>query len=197
MKKYSILLLLPAMALLLQGCKDKTEYCPCYPQEKTEYMPVNFVGNTMRYILDDDTLVLKVIPPEFSEKYAKDSEKALHDMGICRAQATLYLASADTAQVLTYRIINYAASEKYGLSVDFYDVMNRAHPAVWIEDIYHDAKNAVPLSQWTSPTGQTYTDVLQAVLSQTETDADTSYLSKAHGLLHCRTYNGHTFTLLP
>ncbi|MDE6307660.1 MAG: hypothetical protein K2L79_02465 [Bacteroidales bacterium] len=195
MKKHLILLLLPVIAL--QGCKDKTEYCPCYPQGKTDYMPIDFVGQTMRYILDDDTLVLKVIPPEFSEKYAKDSEKALHDMGVCKAQATLYLASDDTAQVLTYRIINYAASEKYGLSVDFYDVMNRAHPAVWIEDIYHDAKNAVPLSQWTSPTGRTYTDVLQAVLPQTETDADTSYLSKNHGLLHCRTYNGHTFTLLP
>ena len=112
MKKHLTLLLLSAMALLLQGCKDKTEYCPCYPQEKTDYMPVDFVGETMRYILDDDTLALKVLPVEFSEAYAKDSEKAIHDAGVCKAQATLYLASNDTTQILTYIILNYAGSEK-------------------------------------------------------------------------------------
>ena len=58
MKKHLFLLLLSAMALLLQGCKDKTEYCPCYPQEKTDYTPVTFVGETMRYIIDEDTLAL-------------------------------------------------------------------------------------------------------------------------------------------
>ncbi len=197
MKKHHLILLLPTIALLLKGCKDKTEYCPCYPQEKTDYMPVNFAGKTMRYILDDDTLTLKVIPPVFSEEYTKDSDKAIHDMGICNAQATLCLISDDTTRILTYRAYNYADSDTYHLSVNFHDMVNGIHTAAYVEDIYHNAQNAVPLSQWTSPTGQTYTDVLKAMLHQTETDTDTSYLSKTHGLLHCYTYNGHTLTFLP
>ena len=196
MKKHLTLLLLPTMALLLQGCKDKTEYCPCYPQGKTDYMPIDFVGQTMRYILDEDTFALKVLPTEFSEEYAKDSDKALLIWG-CYAQALLNLASDDTTQVLAYGLHYYPDSEKYYLSVNFHDRVHSEHLGAVLEDIYRDVQNAELMPQWTSPTGHTYTDVVKSTEMITAIGIDTLYLSKRYGLLHWYIHGGHTLTLLP
>ncbi|MDE6440128.1 MAG: hypothetical protein K2K51_03810, partial [Bacteroidales bacterium] len=87
MKRHLFLLLLPAMALLLQGCKDK--YCPCYPADNTQFLPTDYIGQTLRYLVDGDTAVLTVQPPVLSEKYPYPEIADIVDKCDASAQMTL------------------------------------------------------------------------------------------------------------
>lgn len=194
MKNYLTLLLLPVMALLLQGCKDKTEYCPAYPQEDTDYLPVGFIGQTLRYAFDTDTVVFNIIPPEFSEKYEKSDMQHIE----CSAGAWLPLESLDNKGLLRYSMSYYDA--KHTFSVDLqYDGDFVGSGIVY--DIYDEigelGRQAVEvLPQWTSPTSQVYTDIMKAV-QRKSVGADTLYLSKKYGLLYLDVPGKHSFTLLP
>lgn len=192
MKKHLVLLLLPAIALLLQGCKDK--YCPCYPQDDTEYFPVSFSGKTMRYIFDDDTVVFNVMPPEFSEKY-EPSEIA---DAVFYADATLELFSIDSTSRLLYR------KQRACKNLTMWQLCLNC----WHKDIYlffvgpsfqsHTAHalSGPPLflSEWVSPAGTTYTDVCR--MQDDIYPKDTAYFSPQYGLLYYRS-KGHYCLLLP
>ena len=189
MKKHLFLLLLSAMALLLQGCQRV--HCPCYPQDDTGYLPMDFVGQTMRYIYDGDTIAFKIAPPEFSEEYDKPYN---HDIQ-CEAYAQMDLKSSDENLILSYSMNSW-----HSLSVCLQkdgDYMSCGR----IEDIYDEwdngSRRAEDLPQWTSPTGYTYTDVVKSTEMITAIGIDTLYLSKRYGLLHWYIHGGHTLTLLP
>ena len=195
MKKHLILLLLSAMALLLQGCKDKTEYCPAYPQEDTDYLPVDFVGQTLRYVFDTDTMIFNIIQPEFSEKYEKSDMQHV----TCSAQAWLSLKSLDNKGLLRYSM-SYPEALRHNLSVDFQYNGDFVGSAI-VYDIYDEIgeleRQAVEvLPQWTSPTGKVYTDIMKTV-QKTSIGADTLYLSKKYGLLYLDVPGKHSLTLLP
>lgn len=195
MKKHLFLLLLSAMALLLQGCK--TKHCPGYPQDDTDYLPVDFVGQTLRYVYDGDTIVFKVAPPEFSEKY---DEIFYHDQ-FCSAYARVHLESPDLKELLRYEMNRHKDGFIHVLTMWLYTNYDKSEN-VGMVDTYSrtDSEQGNVLPQWISPTGQTYTDVLTAVwynTTQTEADKDTLYLHRSYGLLHWYIHGGHTLTLLP
>ena len=195
MKKHWFLLLLPAMALLLQGCKDKTEYCPAYPQEDTDYLPVDFVGQILRYVFDTDTMVFNIIQPEISEKYEKSDMQHVD----CSAQAWLPLESLDNKGLLRYSM-SYPDAITHNLAVDLQYNGDFVGSGI-VYDIYDEIgeleRQAVEvLPQWTSPTGQVYTDIMKTV-QKTSIGADTLYLSKKYGLLYLDVPGKHSFTLLP
>lgn len=182
------------MALLLQGCK--TKHCPGYPQDDTDYLPVDFVGQTLRYVYDGDTIAFKVAPPEFSEKY---DEIFYHDQ-FCSAYARMHLESPDLKELLRYEMNRHKDGFIHVLTMWLYTNYDKSEN-VGMVDIYSetDSQQGNVLSQWTSPTGQTYTDVLTFVWypTQTVTDIDTLYLHRSYGLLHWYIHGGHTLTLLP
>ena len=195
MKKHLFLLLLSAMALLLQGCK--TKHCPGYPQDDTDYLPVDFVGQTLRYVYDGDTIAFKVAPPEFSEKY---DEIFYHDQ-FCSAYARMHLESPDLKELLRYEMDFHPEGNTHILTIRLYTNYDKSEN-VGVLNTYNstDSRQGNVLPQWISPTGQTYTDVLTAVwynTTQTEADKDTLYLHRSYGLLHWYIHGGHTLTLLP
>ncbi len=189
MKNYLTLLLLPAIALLLQGCKRV--HCPGYPKSDTGYLPVDFVGQTMSYIFNDDTVLLKVVPPVFSESYDKPYNHDIH----CEAYAQVDLISSDNNLILSYSMNSW-----HSLSVCLLQGKNYVSCGC-VDDIYDEwdngSRRAEDLPQWTSPTGYTYTDVVKSTEMITAIGIDTLYLSKRYGLLHWHIHGGHTLTLLP
>ena len=191
MKKHLFLLLLSAMALLLQGCK---RHCPAYPQEDTDYLPVDFVGQTLRYIFDGDIIVFNVMPPTFSEKYDDRPQYGIDD---CFADAWLHLDVPDYKAWLYYWMRYYKGV--HTLWIDFQCEKNSFPGIVYnVDDIYDEVGELDQLAmeilpQWTSPTGQTYSDIMKIAYY----NADTLYLSKQYGLLHWDAPGKHSLTLLP
>ena len=194
MKKHLTLLLLPAIALLLQGCKDKTEYCPAYPQKDTDYLPVDFVGQTLRYVFNTDTVVFNIISPEFSEKYEKSDMQHVD----CSAQAWLPLESLDNKGLLRYSMSYHGARHTFSVDLQYNgDFVGSAIVYDIYDEIGELERQAVEvLPRWTSSTGQVYTDIMKTV-QKTSIGADTLYLSKQYGLLHWDAPGKHSFTLLP
>lgn len=193
MKNYLTILLLPVLALLLQGCK---RHCPGYPQDDTDYLPVDFVGQTLRYVYDGDTIVLKVAPPEFSEEY---DEIYNHDR-FCEAHARMYLESPNLKELLRYEMNRQDDGFIHVLTMWLYTNYDKSENAGMVNTYNRtDSRQGKVLPQWISPTGPTYTDVLMAVWypTQTMTDIDTLYLHRSYGLLHWCIHGGHTLTLLP
>lgn len=186
MKKHLFLLLLPAMALLLHGCKDKTEYCPAYPQEDTDYLPVDFVGQSLSYVFDDDTVVLKVEAPEFSEKH----ERGEIFGEICEPEALMFLR-ADNDFTVQY-LKRYSAQNHNHFDIYTYF---RLGQSFWSTHSKNYDKTTL-LSNWTSPNGTTYADVWRSLEDRGVNGTDTSYFSRQKGLLYYRSTK-HYCLLLP
>ena len=187
MKKHLFLLLLSAIALLLQGCK--TKHCPGYPQDDTDYLPVDFIGQTLRYVYDGDTIAFKIAPPEFSEKY---DEIYNHDR-FCEAYARIHLESPDLKELLRYELHCYADQTR--LTIWLYTNHCKSENVCCIDPFNRtDLQQDNVLPKWTSPNSYEYTDVTQIIIAS---GIDTLYLSATHGLLHWYIHGGHTLTLLP
>ncbi len=194
MKKHrSLLTIAIGLMVILTSCKNKTEYCPAYPQDDTDYLPVDFVGQTLRYVFDGDTMKFNVMPPEFSEKY--ENNLALEE--VCTSHAWQRLESNSNDRILRYTMSYHSAYHSW--SMDFYDNEIWVIAAI-IYDIYDEIgdRRTEILPQWTSPTGTIYMDIQKSIQNKRDAEADTLYLSRQHGLvLWFSPSDGHSFTLLP
>ncbi len=193
MKNYLTLLLLPAIALMLQGCKGKC--CPCYPADSTQFLPSDYMGQTLRYLVDGDTAVLTVRPPVLSEKYPYPEIADIEDK--CNASAQVTLTSSDEAYILD-------CTRTLGM-LDYNGEINR-----WFMNVYaaHNGKTYQfsgmdkyttkgycyeILSGWTSPTGESYGKVC---FMTDYNQKDSAYFSPSLGLLYLKTTET-CWTLLP
>ena len=184
MKKHLFLLLLPAMALLLQGCKDK--YCPAFSPKETAYLPVDFVGQSLSYVFDDDTVVLKVEAPEFSEKH----ERGEIFGEICEPEALMFLR-ADNDFIVQY-LKRYSAQNHNHFDIYTYFRLGQSFWSTYSKNY----EKSTLLSNWTSPNGTTYADVWRSLEDRGVNGTDTSYFSRQKGLLYYRSTK-HYCLLLP
>ena len=193
MKRLSLILL--GLSIAFCSCK---RHCPAYPQEDTDYLPIDFVGQTLRYIFDNNTIIFNVMPPDFTEKYDDRPQYGIDDD--CMAHAWLDLMSPDEKSWLYYRMMYYKG--KHTLCLDFQYETNAFSGMYYCVDGIYDEVGELDqlameiLPQWTSPTGQVYTDIMKAV-QKTSIGADTLYLSKKYGLLYLDVPGKHSLTLLP
>lgn len=173
--------LLIVMAVLY-GCKD---YCEPFPVDGTGYMPVRLEGQTMRYLVNDkDTITFTVQKPIYSEKRIATFHEYGEECDIC----AFVILESENGSRLVY-------SKEYGI---YYNKFNRLKMSKdWVFQMSFEFKNlyayyfgtvtrsydtaVVWLPQWTSPNGNTYTDVFlhkSAPLSN-----GTIYVSSEYGLL--------------
>ena len=188
----NIPLILLSLSILLCSCK---RHCPAYPQEDTDYLPVDFVGQTLRYVFDSITIAFNVMSPTFSEKYDDRPQYGINDD--CSADAKLNLEALDEKGWLHYWMTYYKGV--HTLWIDFQYEKNSFPGIVYnVDDIYDevgelDQLATETLPRWTSPTEQTYSDIVKIAYY----NADTLYLSKQYGLLHWDAPSKHSLTLLP
>lgn len=193
MQRYLTLLLLPAMALLLQGCKDK--YCPCYPADNTQFLPADYIGQTLRYLVDGDTAVLTVQPPVLSEKYPYFEGATVVDK--CNASAQVTLTSSDGGYVLdctrTLAMFDYTGNiDRWFMNIHTLQ-KGMAYHFSGIDKYTTKGHCYEILSGWTSPTGESYGNVC---FMTDQSQKDSAYFSPSLGLLYLKTMETR-WTLLP
>ncbi len=195
MKNYLTLLLLSAIALLLQGCKDKTEYCPCYPADNTQFLPTDYTGQTLRYLVDGDTAVLTVRPPILSEKHPYPEIADMVDK--CDASAQVTLISSDELYILDCTRI--LCMFDYNGEIDrwFMNVFATRNGDTYqfsSMDKYTTKGHCYEiLSGWTSPTAESYGN--ECFMTDYD-QKDSAYFSPSLGLLYLKTMET-CWTLLP
>lgn len=193
MKKYLTLLLLLAIALLLQGCKDK--YCPCYPTDNTQFLPTDYIGQTLRYLVDGDTAVLTVQPPVLSEKYPYPEIADIVDK--CNASAQVTLTSSDDLYILYCTRILSMLDYQGDIDRWFMNVHTLQKGVAYqfnSMDKYTTKGHCYEiLSGWTSPTGESYGNVC---FMTDQSQKDSAYFSLSLGLLYLKTTETR-WTLLP
>ena len=169
--------------VVLYGCK---EYCPAYPKDDTDYLPVSLVGQSLRYVIDNDTLLFEVRAPEYTERYERPSTTDNE----CSAHAFQTLWNDKVQMVYSMSI---PGESQHSWSVSLQDKLSFI-----IYDLHNERseRRGEVLPQWTSPSGQHYTDVLKCWSRTSPETADTLYLSKELGLLYGITKKS-IITLLP
>ncbi len=180
----SLLAIAIGLMVILTSCKDKTEYCPAFSPDETDYLPVDFIGQTLCYIFDNDTIVFNVKSPEFSEKHVRPATT-----GMCDAEVWLSLILDNEEARVEYR-------KKYTEgNVNDVEVCMNYFNKEWIWGTFfrtYETSRMIP--EWISPNGETYTDVWQSIGGVYE--KDTAYFSPRYGLLLYRSAE-HRALLLP
>ncbi|MDE7149157.1 MAG: hypothetical protein K2O01_01915 [Bacteroidales bacterium] len=175
------------LIILLLRCEGNNKYCPAYSPDKTEFLPVDFIGKTMRYLIDGDTIAMTVCPPFFSEKGLRNSEAG------CHPYASMSLTPDSDSLRLQYS--KSYDSEKKSKYFQVWVYMHAPVKISWSAGIRPDSKTSI-IPQWTSPNGVDYTDVWQGLYDRGRNGIDTSYFSPRYGLLFYHSAE-HRAMLLP
>lgn len=165
--------LIACVFFVMCGHKDNKKYCPAYPREKTDYIPVNAQGEKLQYLVGNDTIELVVGSPIFSPRYDEVFTEALEDR--CWSFMRLQLNGMDSSDRIHYTI-TASGDDNHSLDVMLLQISLLHKNATIVT--FNDILKIEPVHRWISPSGMVFEDV--SILS---TEKDTLYLSKSKGLL--------------
>ena len=155
----------------LASCESTlvTVHCPAYPKNMTGFMPVQYSGSGLQYLVGKDTCVLQVEAPSLSKGYKDKSFRGCGDEH-CSSTATQLLGDEELYS------INYTQTRSSGkIFVQLYVIIGKGDQKKYLDQygIYHDFEYKFPegfdpqefygyeiLPEYIAPTGKTYSNTL-------------------------------------
>lgn len=168
------------IGILLSSCGRQ---CAPYPEDMAKFMPVQYAGGELIYLIGKDTCALKVEKPSLSKGY-KLSQRDINLMKYCRSSATQSIGNKNSYLIeyeqwscpeyiiaqyfITIGCIDKKAYERLQFSYDFADT------------VFSKSQDYQILSEYIAPTGKTYFPVLFFVDWPTK---DSVWISYDEGLV--------------